>query len=115
MSISRGSLGMGKSNIYSVRDFYIKHKNYLNKGYEQISWAKWLMQFVTYGTALIYFIFPEYDIQVYQIILVFIGCMAGCWLIGYLWDKYQFYNAELEFSNVRNEFVKDVRKLVKVK
>lgn len=77
-------------------------KAYFDNGYSLTSYPKWVLATVGIGSA----------IQGYALLWLFAGGIAYgilCFILGCIFLKYGFYEAQQEVSNQFNLFVKEVR------
>lgn len=94
-------------------NFYVTHKFYLEKGFAQISFIKWIFQFYTLTAIWIKIVFDnDYLIKIILPIMT-IGLIIFCWSIGYFWDKIKGWSHEADFGNLRNPFVQEVLDYIK--
>lgn len=94
----------GKSPKWGLlREFIIQQKIRMDVGRANLGIFQWLMlMFVAVKTAL-----PAMGTHI--IILATLGTILVLWFIGFFWDKTKMYEEEVEFSNKRNRFIKEVR------
>lgn len=93
--------------------WYVKHRNYLNKGWGEFATIKNIFEF--YLVISVWLSLNHITMSMMQIVLATIVILVCFWFIGYWWDHRRFFNVENEFSNERNDFVGEVRKKLKVK
>lgn len=80
----------------------MKLKAYFDNGYSLTSYPKWVIATVGIGSA----------IQGYNLLWLFAGGIAYglvCFLLGFLFLKYGFFEASQEVNNQFNLFVKELR------
>lgn len=82
----------------------IRHRNYLTKGMAEIYAFRAIVMFVTAsGVFLKYLVKVELPVSAYVVSGLLMA--AGCWVLGYYWDKSHMYHYENEFSNERNDAI----------
>ena len=74
------------------------HKSYFDTGLSLTNYLKYLIAF--FGLATL-------NLRLTMIIAVVYAVV--CYLLGYLWFKYAWINAEREVKNKYDEFVKEMR------
>ena len=100
-------------NKHWLADKYIQHRKYLSKGYDEVYWIKFLLQFFAYVSALGFFAGLPTKILIPASIISGILFLVTCWFIGFLWDKYNMYHIEAEFGNQRNWLSQYIRAKLK--
>ena len=83
---------------------FVLFKAYFDKGFSLTNYLKYMIAF--FGLA-------SRDIKSTLWIAFFYA--IACWIIGFIWIKYGFYDAENEVSNRFNPLAKELRKSMKIK
>lgn len=78
-------------------------KSYFDKGYGLTSIFKWMVAVAGIGDIAI-------SQRTWLALLLFFIYGIGCFIVGRLWYKTKFIEAEIEVSNQYNHFVREVRK-----
>ena len=90
---------------------YVLHRNYINKGLNEIYSIKTVAQ-AGAGVTIVLKLFwdPSLKTYIYTLVGLSILTILGCWFIGMIWDKFKAYHIEAEFGNQRNPLAEEIRK-----
>ena len=82
------------------------HKAYFDKGWGLLSYFKYIFALIGLGGLL----------TGYRLNLVIVGALiygVVCYILGRVWFRYHFYEAEIEVGNIFNLFVRETREFIK--
>ena len=93
--------------------FYIHHRNYFQKGNGEFEVLESPIKLFLLISVYIKVMLGNSPWVIPLIITIIIARIVFFWLLGMLWDKIKAYHIEQEWSNKRNDFVKDMRERFK--
>ena len=93
---------------------YIHHRNLYNKGENEIGFVRRLIGFQPLMITWLFIksLFPGLPnwIIIAAIPLAVVSKIVANWVLGYLWDKRQLFDAETTWSNERNKLAKSIQR-----
>ena len=84
----------------------VLHKAYFDKGWGLLSYFKYVFALVGLGSLL----------EGYSLNSVIIGALVYgviCYILGFVWIHYRWYEEEIEVTNQFDKFVKEMREINK--